>query len=125
MHTCVQVLRAVKKVQEWTLSPTSLPSKELSVYLLAELLLQRDESGLQEVMERNTESESSERKMYNDPRCHGYGFWTVLVTRVMLQRRLRTASPVMHHKCITIWEYSAHILQRIEIWAPHKEECLL
>lgn len=69
--------------------------------------------------------ESTERKMYNDQRCYGYGFWTVLVTCAVLQRRLRIASLVMHHKCITIWECSLHMLQRIEIWAPHKEEYVL
>lgn len=101
-------LRLGEKVQEWTLIPTPPPREEFCVHLVAILSHGGIKTDFMEAWRGIQRGSRTERKMYNDPRCHSHDFWTALVTHSVLQRRWRIVSLVMHHKCNTIWECSSH-----------------
>ena len=95
---CVRC-EAGEKVQEWTPVPTPPPPRvELGLYLVAILSRGGIKTDFMRAWRGIQRGSCTERKMYDDPRCHSHDFWTALVTRSVLQRRWRIVSPVMHHK---------------------------
>jgi len=94
--------RVGEKVQEWTLR------EGLSVHMVAILSQGGIKADFREAWRGIQRGRRTERKMYNDPCCQSHDFWTALVTCILLQRRLRIVSLVMHHKCNTIWDCSSH-----------------
>lgn len=59
------------------------------MHLVAILSLGRIKTDFMEAWRRIQRGSSTERKMYNDPRCHRRDFWTALVSHTVLQRRGR------------------------------------
>lgn len=119
--------RVGEKIQEWTLIPTITPREQLSWHLVAILSHSGLKLDFMEAWRRIQRGSRTERKMYNDPRCHSHDFWTALVTRSVLQRRWRIVSLVMHHKCNTICECSSHTQSRMgNVCTPSRRmHCLL